>query len=399
MSFVTDRLSEFTALGNWPEAAPTVVAQINEHIPRLCGLAHDYLLRDAPEAMAECSLLVYEYYDLTLLIANLDPYNVEAEALGQKISYEPDRYPDIDRADYLIKGPDDLDKIKFRGLTSGRLPYLPRYNAAYRALAGIDPANEGCAPWSLASNLYGADRLILATMTNPNFTRELFRRLIHDFLIPLYQAFQTAIPGRVDYPLADAFASPPLLSPRLFDEYVVRSFDELTSTLPGLRFTSKGIWGLGELPEKLRPGFAESLIHVGGELLGLDPDVAKLGPQWFRDYADVRGVPLTLGLSSTLLQDGPVDQIVERVKHYVLTGKNGRTPMSLFLNCVSQSTPPDHVHAAVAAARTYGRPGADASTRFEPPRRESFAEFVSRKKADKPKGYQFKWLETSSLRL
>lgn len=399
MSFVTDRLAEFTALSNWPEAAPTVVAQINEHIPRLCGLAHDYLLRDDPEAMAECSLLVYEYYGLTLLIANLDPYNVEAEALGQKISYEPDRYPDIDRRDYLIKGPADLDKIKFSGLTAGRLPYLPRYYAAYRGLAGVDPANEGCAPWSLASNLFGVDRLILATMGDPGFTRELFHRLIHSFLVPLYQAYQGAMPTRTDYALADAFASPPLLSPGLFDEYVVRSFDELTAALPDLHFTSKGIWGLGEMPEKLRPSFAESLIRVGGELLGMDPDVAKLGPQWFRDYADARGVSLTLGLSSTFLQDGPVDKIVDRVKHYVLTGKNGRTPMSVFFNCVSMNTPPDHVHAAVAAARTYGRPGADEKTKFEPPERESFAEFVRLKKVDNPEGYQFKWLKTSSLEL
>lgn len=398
MSFVIERLNDFAALESWPKATPPIVAQINEHIPLLCGLPHDYLLRDDPIAMAECSLLVYEYYNLSLLIANLDPYNFEAEAIGQKISYEANRYPDIDRSDYIIKGENDLDKIKFGGLTTGRFPYMVKYAQAYRQYSGQDPSSDGCAPWSLACNIFGADKLIVAAMSKPAFVKEMMRGIVHEYMIPLYKDLMKAIPSRTVYGLADAFASPPLLSPKLFDEYVVKSFDELSSALPELSFSEKGVWGVDEIPEKMRASFANSLIHIGKELQGLDPDVEGIGPEWFRNYADQRQVPLTLGLSSTLLQNGSVEKIVERLKHYVLTGKKGQTPLTVFLNCVSMSTPPDHVHAAIATIKTYGRPGADDNTPLKLPQRESFVDFVRRKKADNREVYSFNWLDRSALK-
>ena len=62
---------------------------------------YDYLLRDDPVAMAECTLLVQEYLDIDLIIANLDIYNFEAEAMGAELKFYPDHCSDIVRSNYL----------------------------------------------------------------------------------------------------------------------------------------------------------------------------------------------------------------------------------------------------------------------------------------------------------
>ena len=66
--------------------------------------------------MAECTLLVQEYLDIDLIIANLDIYNFEAEAMGAELKFYPDHCSDIVRSNYLIKDEKDFDKIKFKGL-------------------------------------------------------------------------------------------------------------------------------------------------------------------------------------------------------------------------------------------------------------------------------------------
>ena len=74
----------------WP------VSYTHLFIPEICKLPYDYLFRDDPVAMAECTLLVHEYLRLDLLIANMDVYNFEAEAMGVDIKFYKDHCPDFD---------------------------------------------------------------------------------------------------------------------------------------------------------------------------------------------------------------------------------------------------------------------------------------------------------------
>ncbi len=110
------------SLENWPDAEPLLEALVTELIPELCGLPYDFLQREDPVAMAECTLLVQEFLDLDDVSGNLDIYNFEAEAMGAEIKFYPDHCADIVRGNYLIKSDKDLDKIRFRGLDTGRFP-------------------------------------------------------------------------------------------------------------------------------------------------------------------------------------------------------------------------------------------------------------------------------------
>lgn len=67
-------------------------------------------------------------------------------------------------------------------------------------------------------------------------------------------------------------------------------------------------------------------LQVCPEFLeGQDPDVEKLGPALYKEYAERHGVPLSLGIGASFLSGGTAKEITDRVKHYVeVGGKNGR---------------------------------------------------------------------------
>ena len=90
---------------------------------------------------------------------------------------------------------------------------------------------------------------------------------------------------------------------------------------------------------------------------------------------------VTAGVDATLLKQGPVEAIVERIKLYIdKLARDGRC--MIHLNQIPAETPPEHIHAAVAACHTYGRhpmPENLDDVPFEIPKRESFAEFMRAK--------------------
>ena len=395
-SFLLPHLMTLKGITNWPSQVPTM-AQVNEFIPELCKVPYDYLFRDDPVAMAECSLLVHEYTGLDNLSANLDFYNFEAESVGAKIAFFKDHIPDIDRNDFLIKDEKDFGKIKFNGLDAGRLPYLIQYSKAYTEYTGIPSFPSFSAPWTLACNLYGLENLIVDTMTEPEFVHELLRRIVEDLHAPMFRAFNEVLPGLTKCSFADAFASPPMTNMAIIREFVepYLNLEAEAVGIEGVGVTDGGIWGVTKISDKDRPEFLDFIIRTNSMLVAFDPDVYDLGPEFYRNYADEKRVGLMLGLSTGFLQQETADEVVERVKHYVLAGKSGITPFMFFFNNFAPHTPVENIHAAMAAVQTYGAPGATADTPFRMPVRESFEDFLKSKIADNKEGYTFQWLKES----
>ena len=90
-------------------------AQSNDHSAHLSGVSSNRFFTDAP-TFARTQLLVTEYYRLDLLSNFWDVYNIEAEALGQKVVYQQSGIPDIVRTRRLINTPSDLDRIPARSI-------------------------------------------------------------------------------------------------------------------------------------------------------------------------------------------------------------------------------------------------------------------------------------------
>ncbi len=90
-------------------------------------------------------------------------------------------------------------------------------------------------------------------------------------------------------------------------------------------------------------------------------------------------MPMMLGIDTVLLQEGPPEKIVERCRRYVLAGSRAER-LTIFLNDVSVNTPPENMHAAIAAVRHFGKiPVADrALESFRMPEVVPFADFLER---------------------
>ncbi|MCP3954875.1 MAG: hypothetical protein GY697_22040, partial [Desulfobacterales bacterium] len=73
-----------------------VGAQSNDHSACLAGVPTERFFTDAC-LFAKVQLLVSEYYRVDGPINFWDVYNVEAEAMGQKVIYVPGGLPDVDR--------------------------------------------------------------------------------------------------------------------------------------------------------------------------------------------------------------------------------------------------------------------------------------------------------------
>lgn len=394
-----DRVAERErALENWPDTAPLVEALITELIPELCGVPYDYLQRDDPVAMAECTLLVQEYLDLDGISGNLDIYNFEAEAMGAEVKFYPDHCADIVRSNYFIRNAGDLDRIRFRGLDTGRFPYLLRYCEAWKKYTGQDTFPTFSAPWTLAGNLYGVDNLVLATLEDPEFVTEFLNRIVDDFHVPMFRALAEELPGFACMSLADAFASVPVVTPDIVKEFIRPSLERELEKLnmPEIALTDTAFYGTAQLSGAARKEYEDFIIWASNNVFFcIDPDLTALTPAYARRVATEHGVPLLAGISAKQVESGEIEDTVRKIKEIVLEGKKGPTPLIFFFNNLTPRTPEDRLLAAAKAVRVFGDPQADESTPFEPPEEMPFSEFLKKKIDGNPEGYRFDWLSVS----
>ena len=173
---------------------------------------------------------------------------------------------------------------------------------------------------------------------------------------------------------------PPMITLDMMDEYVVAYTERLRKNL-GDRLVTRGNWGdaKSQDPERF---LSQKLKCSPGTLSVLDPDLFEVGPQRVKAFADKNETLITAGVDATLLKEGPVEAIVERIKLYI--DKMARDERCMIhLNQIPAETPSEHIHAAVAACHAYGRhpiPENLTGVPFEMPRRESFAEFIQAKR-------------------
>lgn len=355
-------------------------AQINDHAAFLAGVSSEQFFTDA-DIFTQTQLLVTEYYKLDTLSNFWDVYNVEAEAMGQKIVYYPDSLPDIDRNQPLIAKPSDLDQLHPPNpYKSGRLPWIHKLNKNFLEMTGKLDRAYFTAPFSLAANIRGYQNLIEDMFMRPDFTHRLFKFICDEVLVPHIEVLRKEanmpdllMDGR------DAWASPPMITLDMMDEYVVPYNERLRNQVGGNLIT-RGNWGDAKSrdPERF---FSQKTKCSPGSLSVLDPDLYEVGPERVKAYANEHNLFVTAGIDAALIQEGPVEAIVERVKLYI--EKIGRDGRCMFhINQIPGETPSEHVHAAVAACHSYGCfpiPENLDTIQLEIPERESFSEFVDKK--------------------
>jgi Uroporphyrinogen decarboxylase (URO-D) len=370
----------------------TVAAQIHDHAMFLGGVSARTYYFNAP-ASIKIGAAACAYYHFDSPSAGGDVYNYEAEALGQRMIYSDVAMPTIDFRQPLISQHEDLDRLHPPAdwLEHGRVRYAWDIMKSSAEL-GI---NQGtfCAPFSLAVGLRSYPLLVRDMKRDPAFAHELFTRLV-DEILPSYVRAEKDYCGMTQYYGADAWACYPNLSPEQLEEWVVPySMRLLQNCMP---------YGVIALPVASGDYCEEDLGKFDKEILfktftGQIHNAAGnpaifLGMGRWQDYPleavaeylqpykqqGIRAV-ISAGINARLLRDGPVDRIVDNVKRYIDVLARDHD-ITLFLANIPADTPSEHVHAAVAAVRTYGRlPIADNldKVKFELPKRESFNEYVA----------------------
>ena len=355
-------------------------AQSNDHSAHLADVAPKRFFTDAL-TFARVQLLVTEYYRVDTPINFWDVYNIEAEALGQKVEYDPEGIPDADRTRPLISKPSDLDRITPPDpYKSARMPWVLQVNKTFLEMTGKLERAYFTAPFSLAVNIRGYENLVDDMFERPGFAHRLFKFLCDDVIAPYIEVMRSEI-GIPDLLMdgRDAWASPPMITLDMMDEYVVAYTQRLRENL-GDRVVTRGNWGdaKSQDPERF---FSQKLKCSPGILSALDPDLYEVGPQRVKTFADKHNALITAGVDATLLKEGPVETIVERIRLYIdKMARDGRC--MIHFNQIPAETPPEHIHAAVAACHTYGRypiPENLDDVSFELPKKESFADFMREK--------------------
>ncbi|MDY7040679.1 MAG: uroporphyrinogen decarboxylase family protein, partial [Chloroflexota bacterium] len=298
------------------------------------------------------------------------------------VIYRERAAPLLDPNQQLIQTPADLELIQTPDfLTAGRMPFVLETYRLVGEQTGLPALRWFCAPFSLACAVRGYSHLIHDVRNRPSFVHSLLDRLIERVLVPWIQCGLRHPPAARAATGMDAWASFPIITWDMFEEYVVPYAHLLRDIFDrdGHRVVVAGGWGDIWPPDPVP--LLEERIRLQGALRGLDPDVHQLGPELYADIAARHDVALGLGLDSQLIHDGPVEAIVGRVKSYIRAAAS-RGRFTLVINNVPGDTPPEHIHAAVTATRIYGQyPIADDLDviPFEMPDVEPFADFARRR--------------------
>ncbi len=213
-----------------PDRVPFVPA-IYEHKARLIGKRPSEVCRDG-DLLHESLLRELETYDPDMLTVGVDVYNVEAEALGCEVRYF-DESPDVPAVvSGIVRSREDLEKRQRPNPErDGRMPLF--LDAAERLCreVGDDLYIRGAlsGPFSIACSLFGTAELLVATVDDPDFVRDLLTfaaEVTRDF----GEAFVRRGAGVIVF---DSKASPQASSPKIFQDFVMPVYRDIV--VPGLK--------------------------------------------------------------------------------------------------------------------------------------------------------------------
>ena len=382
--------------------AQAVNASWAGYIPVSGGMFDLYLtLTDVPpkqlltnaRANVYTAAAVGAYLGGTTMGGGLEPYNFEAEALGAKLIYGPASLPTIDFREPFIRTHADLSKVKApeNWLDRGRI----RLNLDIQKLNREMGNSTGmyCSPFSLAVALRSYPLLIRDMRRDPGFYDDLLSCLSEEIL----PSYLKVVHDYCGYDLmlgAAAWESHPNVTPEQIEAHVLPYCQRLLGKTMEYGVVAVTI-GAADYCEEDPRKFSKDILFrcfdvqvklANGQpslflLMGRTQDIPT---EWIAEYLErfkAQGLraTMTMALNARLMRDGPVDEIVGCVRRFIdLLGRDHNLTIA---GMTPAGTPPEHIFAAVAAARAYGKlPLADSFDGIvvEIPERETFAEFVDK---------------------
>ena len=298
-----------------------------------------FLINETPsKVVQDQDLLVraleaeYAAYQADLLVVGIDLYNVEAEAVGAKVKYfESNEVPSVNQRPLDNNG--KINDLKVPNPKhNGRMPLMIDAGREIARRLGSEVMVWGgiSGPFSLASQLLQADKLLLMTISDPNFVQDLME-FSTKVIIEYGKAWMDAGLGVIVF---DSFCSPPLISPQSYRQLVSPYQTEL------MNFLKKA--GLNDRP-----------LIIGGNTTDIAEDIAKTGANfilcdynanleyYLRVAVDTK-IALRANLNPELVYRGPISKITQAGKELVRKA-NTLSRFILGTGVLPYDTPREHV--------------------------------------------------------
>ena len=334
-----------------PDRVP-IILQIHEHAARLAGMPVRRICEE-PIAHVYCQLVALLEYGYDLPCSFADCYNIEVEALGTELVYTGDRFGEVGR--HIIAQPSDLDELSMPDFTkAGRMPWTLEVNRLLKELVGdiMGAYAAVTAPFSIAVNLRGYQQLMMDIVENRDFVHRLM-----EFCTQLAAGFAKVQiqQGAMATSIIDAWAAPPLVSLKLFDEFVLPYTARVIGMLAPSGASWGGIWGCSAVPDWKE--LVYRVIAAGSasvRAFGLDLEKRpEISLAEYKSLLTANGRPMLCCLTAKLLAHGSGSDIENRVKEIVRQAAGGGG-FILYGAMVPIETPPENVHSFVEAGKRFG---------------------------------------------
>ncbi len=307
---------EIIALLNKGEIPPRVpfVPVIYEHAASLIGVNTSDLARDE-DLIVKGQLAAYHLYKQDLVSVGVDIYNVEAEALGCKVSYFDDfSVPSI--SEPIISDFEDLKKLKVPNpATDGRMPLYISATRRINEVIGKEVFVSGTVvgPFTLAAILRGFEPFLMDLITDEEFTLKQLK-FASEVCFSFAKAF---IDIGVVVSINESWIAPPLLSPELFESVVFEFEKRLIS-----RIKSYGLKNVALICGGNTSSIANLLVQTGTSLLIADPNSDQAA---IKKLCERHKINLRASIDSGDVQNGNYELLEASVKNVIAKcAANGR---------------------------------------------------------------------------
>ena len=329
-----------------PDRVPFLPA-IYEHKAWFVGKTPSDVCRD-PKLLTAALLAEYERVKPDALTIGVDIYNVEAEAVGCKVTYYEEgnnSVPSIGHEGAILQGSDDVTSLRLPDpRMDGRMPLFIEAAKAMVKILGKEIPLRGAVsgPFSLAAHLAGPQKLFLLTMMQPGIVKELLGFAAE--VIKLYgNAFIEAGCGVVMF---DSFASSDLLPPEMYRELVLPPTRGIVD-----HFHQKGARNIPLIIGGNTTSLLEAYLGTGANNILCD---VKADPQEFLKRCSAMKKAFRRNLDSALfLESSPAD--IKNRAMRSLEESNSYPGYILGTGVLAYGTPLTHIAAVREAIDEYER--------------------------------------------
>ncbi|OFW57973.1 MAG: hypothetical protein A2W01_10925 [Candidatus Solincola sediminis] len=318
-----------------------------------------------PEPFIHASYNTAAYFGVDFWSPVFDFYNIELDALGQKLIWRDKSEPDVDTSDPLVKSEDDLKRLKppVAG-KSGRMPYVLESYRRFMEIMKLPPMCYCCAPFTMAVLIRGYVNILRDMRRNPAFVHRLMEFLSMEVTVPWIDTMAELTNSSIIV-MSDAWASQPNMAPETVREFCLPYIEKvIRATSTAMRTVlDTGSWGERSVKDPRQVlDIKMDMMLPGNQLKALRPffllvwneDYEEIGIPLARAYAREKKVCLALNIRPNLIEEGPPERIAETVRKLVKEGA-GKGKLMLIINLVPPGTPVEHVHTLMAAIRRFAR--------------------------------------------